>query len=90
MIICMLLTMPLVTDCETAIGQPIASTTSPTFSRLESPHSATARGTSGCLRVSSFNFNTAMSASGSVPTRVASTSSPLARVQVMRTASPAT
>ena len=90
MIICVLLTMPWVTDCETAIGLPIASTTSPTFSWLESPQAATANGASGRLRVFNFSFSTAMSASGSVPTRVASTSSPSASVQVMRMALPAT
>ncbi len=90
MIICVLLTMPRVTDWETAIGLPIASTTSPTRSPSESPQPAAASGASGRLRVSNFSFSTAMSASGSVPILAASTSSPSARVQVMWVALPAT
>ena len=82
--------MPLVTDCETAIGQPIARTTSPTLAWSELPHEATARGAAGRLRESSFSFKTAISAMGSVPIRTASISSPLERLQIMRVALPAT
>ena len=78
------------TDWETAIGLPMASTTSPTFNWFESPHMATGSGGIGLLARLHFSFSTAMSANGSVPIFVASTSSPSAIVQMMRMALPAT
>ena len=71
MIISVLLTIPIVTDWESARGLPSASTRSPTFSFEASPKAATGnlRGSAGR------SFRTAMSESGSVPTRSAGISS---------------
>ena len=86
MIISVLLTIPIVTDCESASGLPSASTRSPTFSLVTSPKAA-----AGNVRgVSGRSFSTAMSDSGSVPTSSAGISSRLASVQVMARVRPAT
>ena len=86
MIISVLLTMPIVTDCERARGLPRASTRSPTLSVATSPKEATGnrRGVAGR------SLRTAMSESGSVPTSSAGISSRLARVQVIARVRPAT
>jgi len=77
MIISVLLTIPIVTDCESASGLPRASTRSPTLSFETSPKCATGnlRGTGG------FSLRMAMSDSGSVPTNSAGISSRVASVQ---------
>ena len=86
MIISVLLTIPIVTDCDSASGLPSASTRSPTCSEPTSPKLATGnfRGAAG------FSFSTAMSDSGSVPTSSAGISSRLASVQTMARVRPAT
>jgi hypothetical protein len=78
--------MPRVTDCDNASGLPIANTVSPTLSASES-----AKSTAGNSRPGApLSWSTAMSESGSVPTRVASISSLLASTQTSRVARPAT
>ena len=86
MIIFVLLTMPSVTDCDSASGLPIASTGWPARSLDESPNFAAGnvRGLSGC------SLTTAMSDSGSVPTRSAGTSSHVDNVQTILRGRPAT
>ena len=86
MIISVLLTIPIVTDCDSASGLPRASTRSPTFSFVTSPNVATGnvRGAAGR------SLSTAMSESGSVPTSSAGISSRLASVQVIARVRPAT
>ena len=84
-----LLTMPFVTDCETAAGQPIASTTSPTFNLSESPNCATCNG-SLFLRLVRSSWTIAMSVNGSVATKRDSTSSPSHIRQISRLPRPAT
>ena len=86
---CRLLTMPLVTDCETAIGEPMASTVSPMRARSESPNLATGSLPVFLRRLRSSRI-TAMSASASVPTSLASISSPSAMRQRRWRALPAT
>ena len=80
MTISVLLMMPKVTDCEMAIGLPIASTESPTRSFDESPNVAkrNSRGLEG------LSFKIEMSDSGSVPTSSASISSRSQSVQNIR------
>ena len=86
MIISVLLTIPIVTDCDSASGLPRASTRSPTFSLVTSPNVATGnfRGVAGRRR------STAISERGSVPTSSAGISSRLASVQVIARVWPAT
>ena len=81
-----LLMIPSVTDCDSAIGLPIASTESPTRMADESPNCAgsNSRGWSGLRRMME------MSVSGSVPTSSASISSRFHNVQNIRLACPAT
>ncbi len=86
MIISVLLTIPIVTDWESASGLPRASTRSPTFNFVESPKCATGnvRGLGG------FNLRMAMSERGSVPTSSAGISSRVASVQMIARVFPAT
>ena len=86
MVILVLLTMPRVTDCDSANGLPMANTVSPTLARLESPQSTA--GNSEWRLLSS--LSTAISDIGSVPTSVASISSLLENTQSARVAWPAT
>ena len=86
MTISRLLTMPMVTDCESASGLPRASTRSPTFSFEASPNWAAGN----VLGFGGFSFRTAMSESGSVPTNSAGISSRVGSVQVMLRVLPAT
>ena len=85
-IISVLLTIPIVTDWESARGLPSASTGSPTLSFDESPNFAAGIGRGLAGR----SFNTARSESGSVPTRSAGISSRLASVHVIARVRPAT
>jgi hypothetical protein len=84
--ISVLLTIPIVTDCDRASGLPSASTRSPTRSVAAVPKLAVGnfRGFGG------FSFTTAMSDSGSVPTSSAGISSLDASVQRMALVLPAT
>ena len=86
MIISVLLTIPIVTDCDRARGLPRASTRSPTLSVETSPNDATGkvRGVDGRSR------STAISDSGSVPTSSAGISSRLASVHMIARVRPAT
>ena len=86
MIISVLLTMPIVTDCDSASGLPSASTRSPTLSERAEPKLAT-----GNVRgVGGFSLSTAMSESGSVPTSSAGISSRVASVHTIALVWPAT
>ena len=86
MIISVLLTIPIVTDCDSASGLPSARTRSPTFSDVAVPNAAT-----GNLRgFAGFNLITAMSDSGSVPTSSAGISSRVDNVQTIALVLPAT
>ena len=86
MIMSVLLTMPSVTDCDSASGLPIASTTSPAreLGRVAEARRRKRVGFAG------FSFSTAMSESGSVPTSSAGTSSLLDSVQTIRCRRPVT
>ena len=86
MIISVLLTIPIVTDCDSASGLPIARTRSPTLSDAARPKLATGnvRGLAG------LSLSTAMSDSGSVPTSSAGISSRDASVQRIALVLPAT
>ena len=86
MIISVLLTMPIVTDCESASGLPRASTRSPTLSLRD----VAERGDRELARRRGPQLRTAMSDSGSVPTSSAGISSRLASVQVIARVRPAT
>jgi len=80
------LTMPSVTDCDKAMGLPIASTESPTRIFDESPNLAGVKSRG----VPDLSLRTEMSVSGSVPTSSASTSSRFHNVQNIRMPCPAT
>ena len=87
MIISVLLTIPIVTDCDSASGLPSASTRSPTFSFETSPK-LRRPGTSAASR--GLSLRMAISDSGSVPTSSAGISSRVASVQMIARVRPAT
>ena len=80
MIISVLLTMPIVTDWESASGLPSASTR---IAHLQLGDVAEPSPTGNVRGLAGRSLMTAMSESGSVPTRSAGTSSRLASVQVI-------
>ena len=85
-----LATMPRVTAWDSASGQPMARTVSPTRTDSEDPNTAVGSGADPLGRRERSSLMTAMSLSGSVPTSVASSSSRVGRTTRMAVARPTT